>query len=235
MTPQEIENLIFAAIILLKYLQSAQISKTDVQQIWILQTYFEYLTFRLFSVLFEWLFNTQEMKIYFWSLESPWFFLFFFLFFIHSFISFLILPLLSFPPPPSTPFPLRESLQDRRYGNELYPSRHRTITCRVVRREAWETLGFSDVTWLAGPACPRTRSTLPTSNRKCERGRQHPSEAGFRSRGTSADRHDNLCRGTHAEEQRPTEKPLRQNLSASWQKVSNGNTSRLFREFLIRF
>lgn len=104
-----------------------------------------------------------------------------------------------------------------------YPSRHRTITCRVVRREAWETLGFSDVTRLAGPACPRTRSTLPTSNRKCERGRQHSGEAGFRSCGTSADRHDYLCRGTHAEEQRSTEKSLRQNLSASWQKVRNRN------------
>jgi len=84
MTPQEIENLIFVTIISLKYLQSAQISKIDVQtDDLILQRYLEYLTFRFFSVLFEYLFNTQGMKIYFRSLESPRFFLFFTYVFIH--------------------------------------------------------------------------------------------------------------------------------------------------------
>jgi len=53
----------------------------------------------------------------------------------------------------------------------LHPSRCCTITCRVVRREARETLGFSDVARLAGPACPGTWSALSTSDRKRERGR----------------------------------------------------------------
>jgi len=53
----------------------------------------------------------------------------------------------------------------------LHPSRCCTITCRVVRREARETLGFSDVARLAGPARSGTRSALSTPDRKRERGR----------------------------------------------------------------
>jgi len=125
----------------------------------------------------------------------------FFFFFIYRrllllFVTFLMTNL-------ARTFSSRESLQDRRYG-KLYPSRSCTITCRIVRREAWETLGFSDVAGLAGPVRPRTQSTLPKSDWKCERGRQHPGKAGLRSRGTSADRHDNMRRGTHSKEQRPT-------------------------------